>query len=268
MFYGQQQLCEFLRCFFPLFLFIFLFISVLFFHFVYAVKKLRDASASSCLFMICSCCHMQSFTDATPTRLLPIAWNCLLLLLLLLRILVCWFFICMRLLYFFGIALGMFDMISGIALVNLTKEKKNGKVVGAAAAEFCLYRVKATCRLLAPPPPFAPREQCQSQTSERSINFWQTTRKWNRKRKQNNAKKRKKKKEEKITAQSGETRVSEIDGIDERGWGKRGLAQTLQLWLSWKSSVSGHGKHITLCDSLPFLRSPHISPSFGGFYFI
>lgn len=44
----------------------------------------------------------------------------------------------------------MFDMISGIALVNLTKEKKNGKVVGAAAAEFCLYRVKATCRLLAP----------------------------------------------------------------------------------------------------------------------
>lgn len=94
-----------------------------FFHFVYAVKKLRDASASSCLFMICSCCHMQSFTDATPTRLPPIAWNCLLLLLLL-RILVCWFFICIRLLYFFGIALGMFDMISGIALVNLTKEKK------------------------------------------------------------------------------------------------------------------------------------------------
>lgn len=199
MFYGQQQLCGFLRCFFPLFLFIFLFISLLFFHFVYAVKKLRDASASSCLFMICSCCHMQSFTDATPTRLLPIAWNCLLLLLLL-RILVCWFFyLYSASLFFWHCPWNVWHDFWDCAR-KFNKGKKNGKVVGAAAAEFCLYRVKATCRLLAPLAPFpscAPREQCQSQTSERSINFWQTTRKWNRKRKQNNAKKKKERKKKK-----------------------------------------------------------------------
>lgn len=40
VFYGQQQLCEFLRCFFPLFLFIFLFISLLFFSFCLCFQKI------------------------------------------------------------------------------------------------------------------------------------------------------------------------------------------------------------------------------------
>lgn len=241
-------------------------------HFVYGTRFCLKLSIYD-LFLRC---HMQSFTDATPTptpcyRLREIVFS------------FCFLFVDFLFVFgfflFFGIALGMFDMISGIALVNLTKnEQKKCESCRRCCCCWVLSIVKTTCRLLAPltrsPSPFSPREQCQSQTSERSINFWQTTRKWNRKRKQNNAKKKKKRKE-KITAQSGETRVSEIDGAAEgAGWGLReegGLAQTLQLWLSWKSSVSGHGKHITLRGALlpPLVPSyPLFSLSFGGFYFI
>lgn len=103
----------------------------------------------------------------------------------------------------------------------------------------------------------------------RSINFWQTTRKWNRKRKQNNAKKRK----EKITAQSGETRVSEIDGGGE-GAGVEGRAgsgadfaalivmEVIGLW-SWQTYHSVRYSPPPLAPSYPLF-----SLSFGGFYFI
>lgn len=205
---------------------------------------------------------MQSFTDATATptpcyRLREIVFSFSFCFLFVDFLFVFGFFL------FFGIALGMFDMISGIALVNLTKNEQK-KMRKLSALLLLLSSVYSKDNLSAsgtpcPRSPFSPREQCQSQTSERSINFWQTTRKWNRKRKQNNAKKKKRK--EKITAQSGETRVSEIDGTvrgaGAGGCGKRGAWRRLCCF-------DCHGSHRSLVmaniSHCAVLSSPSLSP--------
>lgn len=113
MFYGQQQLCGFL---------LFLLIYSYLYYFLFGSFCLRDALLPQVVylwFVLAAICNLSQTPRPRPRlryRLREIVFS--------FSFLFVDFLFVFGIFLFFGIALGMFDMISGIALVNLTKNEQ------------------------------------------------------------------------------------------------------------------------------------------------